>query len=87
MRGLVGSIIGMPPGRPYSTATPLGRKMSELGLSKQEVVAATYLAGAGVHERTMSHYLAGTKPFQPHHLRALAELLEVDPSELEPTLA
>lgn len=68
--------------RAFSTTTPLGRIMADRGVTKQEVVAATYLAGAGVHERTFTNYLNGTAPILNHHLRALASALEVDPEDL-----
>jgi transcriptional regulator with XRE-family HTH domain len=56
--------------RPFNTSQPLGQIMQRKNWTAMEVSRAT-----GIHPRTLTDYLAGTKPIQPHHLWNLADIL------------
>lgn len=60
-------------GRRYPTHTPLGKLMAHLTMSKSEMARLS-----GVHERTLTEYLAGRKDLSVDHARRFAEVLEID---------
>lgn len=63
--------------RHFPTHTPLGYQMSALGWT-----AADFSAITGIHNRTLTDYLAGRKDLLPHHLIAAASVLGCDPDAL-----
>lgn len=63
--------------RTYPRHTPLGTLMGEEGWTVKEVADIT-----GIHQRTMTDYLAGRKTILDHHLVALSDLFEVSADDL-----
>lgn len=64
-------------GRPFPTTQPLGRIAYARGFTLSELANLS-----GVYVRTLTEYVAGRKPIQPHHLLPLAKALGVSEKEL-----
>lgn len=67
----------MPVGKPFNRSQPLGKLMFVGGWTVRDLAWA-----CDINDRTISDYLAGRKPFQPHHLTTLADVFGVDPGVL-----
>lgn len=65
-------------GRPHSTATVLGELLVDAGMTVFDLAVQS-----GVHNRTLTEYLAGRKAILPHHRLRIADVLDVDPEELD----
>lgn len=63
--------------RNYPVHTRLGQRMAMLGYTATDFSAIT-----GVHQRTLTEYLAGRKLPLPAHLFKMAEILGVEPADL-----
>ena len=63
--------------RPFPTHTELGKRTLQAGFTKSELAAFS-----GVHERTLTEYLAGRKEMLPRHRRLLAKALGVTPNKI-----
>lgn len=64
-------------GRPYSLATPIGRRCKELHWEANDLCAKT-----GIYVRQMTDILAGRRQPSDRQLAAIAEALECDPEDL-----
>lgn len=65
-------------GRPFSTATPLGRRIRFLGLEAYWVAAR-----AQVSPRQLTEYLAGRATISHEHLARLSQVLDCEPEDLQ----
>ncbi len=63
--------------RAYPIHTVLGARMYELGYTKAEFCRVT-----GIHDRTMTEYLAGRKAPLDDHVFRMADALECDADDL-----
>lgn len=74
---LVDSVYAYGMSRAYPTITLLGQRMFELGYTKTDFCRAT-----GIHERTMTEYLAARREPLPDHLWRMAEALDCSVGDL-----
>lgn len=60
------------------------RKLSKLRLKILETDTPQYIIGsmAGIHHSRMSEYCLLQKPIPPHHLVALCEVLDCEPTDI-----
>lgn len=63
--------------RPFNASTPLGQMMRARAMSVQQLQAKT-----GIHNRTISNYLADREPILGSHLVRLCEALDCFPEEI-----
>ena len=63
--------------RAFSTATSLGLKVLAQNYTAEDIARLT-----GIHNRTLSNYLAGRVRILDHHLCQLADVLECEPEDL-----
>lgn len=72
-----GAIKSNSGGRPFSRKAPLGKIMEFRGYNVTDVYIAT-----GIQARTLTEYLADRKAITPKHRALLADLLQVNETDL-----
>lgn len=67
------------PGRPFNTATPLGKILYDRDIRAFQLAHAT-----GINARTVTEYLAGRKPITRGHRALIADFLNLHPDDFDP---